>query len=257
MGKIVFVGAGPGDPELITVKGMKALEAAQVVLFDALLSPELLEYCSGHCKFIYVGKRKGKKEFSQDEINRLLVFYAGRYDQVVRLKGGDPNVFGRGHEEAMFVEVHGYKTETIPGVSSAIAAPNAAGIPLTKRGISESFWVITGTLSNGEISGDIKLAAQSTATIVILMGVSHLEEIAGLICRLRSHDEPMAMIQHATFNEEKIVVGTASNITAIARGAEMGSPGVIVIGKVVNERCLYGKLVPSKSTLVARNQTAR
>lgn len=235
MGKVIFVGAGPGDRDLITVKGVKALSAAQVVLYDALLSTELFQYCKTDCKFIYVGKRKGKKEFSQDEINSLLVFYAKRFKSIVRLKGGDPNVFGRGHEEATFVEAHGFETETIPGVSSAIAAPNAAGIPLTKRGVNESFWVITGTLSNGNISGDIKLAAQSSATLVILMGVSHLTEISKLICEFRSANEPVAIIQHATFKEEKIVIGTASTIETISASNEIGTPAVIVVGQVVNE----------------------
>lgn len=235
MGKVIFVGAGPGDCDLITVKGVKALKTAQVVLYDALLSTELFDYCKSDCKFIYVGKRKGKKEFSQDEINKLLVFYARRFNSVVRLKGGDPNVFGRGHEEATFVEEHGFVTETIPGVSSAIAAPNAAGIPLTKRGVNESFWVITGTLSNGEMSGDIKLAAQSTATLIVMMGFSHLSQISKLICHFRSPDEPIAVVQHATFKEEKIVVGTASTIESIAISNGIGTPAVIVIGQVVNE----------------------
>jgi uroporphyrin-III C-methyltransferase len=235
MGKVIFVGAGPGDCDLITVKGVKALKCADVVLYDALLSTELFEYCKTNCKFIYVGKRKAKKEFSQDEINKLLVFYASRYTNVVRLKGGDPNVFGRGHEESTFVEDRGFETETIPGVSSMIAAPNAAGIPLTKRGVNESFWVITGTLSNGEMSGDIRLAAQSTATLVVMMGFSHLRQIANLIAQFRSPDEPIAIVQHATFKEEKIIIGTASTIEAIATSQGIGTPAVIVIGQVVNQ----------------------
>jgi uroporphyrin-III C-methyltransferase len=235
MGKVIFVGAGPGDRDLITVKGVKALRAAQVVLYDALLSTELFDYCKTNCKFIYVGKRKGKKEFSQDEMNKLLVFYATRFKIVVRLKGGDPNVFGRGHEEATFVEAFGFETETIPGVSSAMAAPNAAGIPLTKRGVNESFWVVTGTLSNGEMSADIRLAAQSSATLVIMMGVSHLPEISKLVRQFRSAAEPMAIIQNATFKEEKIVVATASTIESIAASHQIGTPAVIVIGQVVNE----------------------
>jgi uroporphyrin-III C-methyltransferase len=236
MGKVTFVGAGPGDCDLITVKGVKALQSADIVLYDALLSTELFDYCNSRCKFIYVGKRKGKKEFSQDEINWLLVFYAKRFESVIRLKGGDPNVFGRGHEEATFVNENGFETETIPGVSSAIAAPNAAGIPLTKRGVSESFWVITGTLANGEMSSDITLAAQSTATLVILMGVSHLPQISKLISALRSPSEPIALIQHATFKEEKIVIGTAATIESQAACEGIGTPAVIVVGKVVNER---------------------
>jgi uroporphyrin-III C-methyltransferase len=241
MGKVIFVGAGPGDSDLITVKGVRALRTAQVVLYDALLSTDLFAYCKPDCKFIYVGKRRGKKEFTQDEINKLLVFYARRFNSVIRLKGGDPNVFGRGHEEATFIEKQGFVTETIPGVSSAIAAPNAAGIPLTKRGVNESFWVITGTLSNGEMSDDLKLAAQSSATLIVMMGFSHLSKISKLISEFRSPDEPMAIVQHATYLEEKVAMGTASTIEQIAASNGIGTPAVIVIGQVVNESRLIRK----------------
>src|SRR5690349_6782287 len=172
-----IVGAGPGDPELITLKGMKALQSADVILYDALASSKLLEYATPNCKRVFVGKRRGKKEFSQEEINQLIVFYATRYGTVVRLKGGDPNVFGRGHEELEYATRRGVEVIVIPGISSALAAPSSAGIPLTKRGVNESFWVVTGTLSSGELSNDIHLAAQSTATVIILMGLSHLKNI--------------------------------------------------------------------------------
>jgi uroporphyrin-III C-methyltransferase len=235
-GKVTFVGAGPGDPELITVKGLMAIETADVILYDALVSETLLSYASNGCKLVYVGKRKGKKEFSQDEINALIVFYANRCGHVLRLKGGDPYVFGRGHEELVFLKRHGISAEVIPGVSSAIAAPSAAGIPLTKRGVNESFWVITGILSSGEMSNDIQYAAKSSATLVILMGLSHLEKISVLISDLRSADEPMAVIQAATTPDEKIVTGTASTISSLASASRISSPAVIVIGKVVEER---------------------
>jgi uroporphyrin-III C-methyltransferase len=235
-GKVTFVGAGPGDPELITVKGLKALEKADVILYDALVSEILLSYAPRGCKFIYVGKRKGKKEFPQDEINKLLVFYAHRYANVLRLKGGDPYVFGRGHEELVFTTRYGISAEVIPGVSSAIAAPSSAAIPLTKRGVNESFWVITGTLSSGEMSKDIPYAAQSSATLVILMGLSHLKRISSIVYDLRSAAEPMAVIEAATSANEKIVTGTASTIYSAANDAGISSPAVIVIGKVVAER---------------------
>jgi uroporphyrin-III C-methyltransferase len=235
-GSVIFVGAGPGDPELITLKGLKALQRADVVLYDALVSPELLNNTPQGCKHVFVGKRKAKKEFAQDEINSLLVFYARRYKTVIRLKGGDPNVFGRGHEEMVFVEGHGISTELIPGISSSIAAPSSAGIPLTKRGVNESFWVITGTLSSGEISHDIHLAAKSTATLVILMGVSHLSEIARIISNVRSAEEPIAIIQNATCADQKVVTGTVSTIENIVSNANVSSPAVIIIGKVVEER---------------------
>jgi uroporphyrin-III C-methyltransferase len=239
-----IVGAGPGDPELITVKGMKALQTARVILYDALASPVLLEYAPPNCKRVFVGKRKGKKEFSQEEINQLIVFYATRYGTVVRLKGGDPHVFGRGHEELEYATRRGVEVIVIPGISSALAASTAAGIPLTKRGVNESFWVVTGTLSSGELSNDIRLAAQSTATVIILMGMSHLKNIVSLFEKARSLSEPIAIIQNATLPEQKIVSGSMSNIEDLVLENEISSPAVIVIGKVVNEIVAPGSIVP-------------
>jgi len=236
--RVWIVGAGPGDPDLITLKGLKAIKNADVILYDALASAELLAYAKEGCKKIYVGKRKGRKEFFQDEINQLIVFYATRFGCVVRLKGGDPNVFGRGHEEMEYVRMRGISVEVISGISSALAAPAHAGIPLTKRGVNESFWVITGTLSSGEMSNDIVLAAQSTATIIILMGMAHLEKIAALMEQLRSPVEPIAVIQEATTPRCRIVIGTATDIFQRALESSVSSPAVIVIGKVVAENAL-------------------
>jgi len=234
--RVIIMGAGPGDPELITVKGVKALRQADVILYDALVSPELLEHASPACKRVFVGKRKGKKEFSQEEINQLIVFYATRFACVVRLKGGDPFVFGRGHEELAYVTRRGLKAEIIPGISSALAAPASVGIPLTKRGVNESFWVVTGTLSSGALANDLLPAARSSATVVVLMGLSQLTEIAALISQERSADEPMAIIQNATTSTQKCVVATAGTIVAEAARQTIGTPAVIVVGHVVNER---------------------
>ena len=249
--KVWIVGAGPGDPELISVKGLKTIQKADVILYDALVSTGLLDYAPLGGKKVYVGKRKGHKEFSQVEINRLLVFYAIRSECVVRLKGGDPNVFGRGHEEMEYVKRRGISVEVISGISSVLAAPAAAGIPLTKRGVSESFWVITGTLSSGEMSNDILLAAQSTATVVILMGMTHLAKIARLIQQFRSHNEPVALIQHATTPHQKIIVGTAGDIVQRGSESNIASPAVIVIGKVVNESDVTSLLV-TNSRVIAK-----
>ena len=240
---VTIVGAGPGDPDLITLKGLKALKQADVILYDALASPLLLEHARPSCKCVYVGKRKGKKEFSQEEINQLIVFYATRYEFVVRLKGGDPNVFGRAHEELEYATKRGLTVHVVPGISSAISAPNAAGIPLTKRGVNESFWVVTGTLSSGEISNDIYLAAQSSATIIVLMGMSHLRAIASIFQQARSSNEPIAVIQHATLPEQKIVTGTVTDIVQRVEAYEVSSPAVIVIGQVVNERIALQSLI--------------
>ena len=236
MSVATIVGAGPGDPDLITLKGIRAVEEADVILYDALVSPLLLRRASPQCKLVYTGKRKGKKEFAQEEINQLLVFYCQRFDKVVRLKGGDPHIFGRGHEELSYLSKHGIKAEVIPGISSALYAPFSAGIPLTKRGVNESFWVVTGTVSSGQLSGDFHLAAQSTASIVVLMGFSKLEEIAEIVSDIRSASEPMAVIQNASLPGEKIVIGTANTISSLVTEAQLASPAVIMIGKVILER---------------------
>jgi uroporphyrin-III C-methyltransferase len=248
--RLLIVGAGPGDPELITVKGLKAIQQADVILYDALASPELLKFSAKGAKKIYVGKRKGHKGFQQEEINQLVVFYAIRFGCVVRLKGGDPHVFGRGHEEIEHAMRRGIPVEVIPGISSALAAPASAGIPLTKRGINESFWVVTGTLGSGEMSQDLILAAQSSATVIILMGLTHLQKIAELFQELRSPDEPMAIIQEATLPGQKITIGTAADLFQRAKSDEISSPAVIVVGKVVDECEVVNLLVHSNSRVI-------
>jgi uroporphyrin-III C-methyltransferase len=251
---VIFVGAGPGDPELISIKGLKAIQRADVILYDALVSTDLLSYSKPGCKHVYVGKRKGKKEFPQDEINKLIVFYAQRFATVVRLKGGDPYVFGRGHEELEFVSRNKIAAEVVPGISSSIAAPASAGIPLTKRGVNESFWVVTGTLSSGELSNDLEHAARSSATVIILMGISQLERIAELFSNLRSVNEPVAVIQEGTLPTQKVITATAGSIAEAARRENIASPGVIVIGKVVEEREALIQVL-QKNNLTVSNPT--
>src|SRR6188768_341544 len=175
--RVTLVGAGPGDPELITLKGIRAIEAADIVLYDALVSPEILQLIPDTTPSLCVGKRAGMHSYKQEEINELIVEFAYQYGHVVRLKGGDPFVFGRGSEEIEYAEAHGVSAFVVPGVSSALAVPASIKIPVTARGISESFWVITGTTKSGEISGDIALAAQSSATVVILMGLNKIHDI--------------------------------------------------------------------------------
>jgi len=245
-GTLYIVGAGPGDADLISVKGMKLICKADVVLYDALVSPELLLCAPAACKRVYVGKRKGRKEFEQDEINKLLVFYARRYGCVVRLKGGDPYVYGRGHEELAYAVSQGIATEVVPGISSAIAAPSEAGIPLTKRGVNESFWVVTGTLSNGQISNDIQWAARSSATVIVLMGRSHVETIAAIFARERSPLEPAAIIQSATTAESRTLIGTAETLHRLAEENAIGSPAILVFGKVINERIVSDALTQTR-----------
>lgn len=252
---LLIVGAGPGDPELITIKGLNAIRSADVILYDALVSPGLIKYAPTHCKQVFVGKRRGYKEFTQGEINQLLVFYATRYERVVRLKGGDPFVFGRGHEEREYAMNHGVRVEVIPGISSSYAAPSCAGIPLTTRGVNESFWVVTGTVSSGEISEDLHHAAASSATIIVLMGLSHLADIANIISINRGELEPMALIQHATLPTQKVVVGAAKSILQLATDENISSPAIIVIGKVVDLKTVVNSHQEIFEKVYARGRT--
>lgn len=231
--KLTLAGAGPGDPELITAKAIHALGKADVILYDALVNPVLLNYASPKVKKIFVGKRNGKHSLKQDQINNLIVELAFTHGHVVRLKGGDPFVFGRGYEEIEYAQSFSIPTEVIPGISSAVGVPAIAGIPVTHRGLSESFWVITGTTRTGELSRDIKLAAQSTATVVILMGVHKLHQIVGVYKTAGKNDLPVAIIQNGTLKDEKIAVGTIATIEKISKEKHIGSPGLMIIGEVV------------------------
>lgn len=230
--KLTLIGAGPGDPDLITLKGIKALQKAKVVLYDALVHPAILDHCPDDCLKIHVGKRFGKVSCGQDEINKLIVACAEQHGEVVRLKGGDSFIFGRGYEEIEYAGRFGITSEVIPGISSTYAVPALAGIPLTSRGVSESFWVVTGTTKSHELSKDLPWAARSSATVVILMGTHKLEEIIGIYADLDKFDEPVAIIQNGSLPEQKIVTGNIGNIVTQARAADIKSPAVIVIGKV-------------------------
>lgn len=231
--KVTLVGAGPGDPDLLTLKAVKALKKAKAVLYDALVNEAILDYAPKAVK-LYIGKRKGQHSHTQDEINDLLVTYAKKYGKVVRLKGGDPFVFGRGKEETDYLEGFGIKTAIIPGITSAIAVPASIGIPVTQRKMAQSFWVITGTTSARTLSPDIKLAAQSTATVVILMGMSKLPEIMAIYKNCNKQNTPVAVIQNGTKKEARQAIGTISNIEQLVQEKQLASPAIIIIGEVVN-----------------------
>ena len=230
--KFSLVGAGPGDSDLLTIKGAKVLALADVVLYDSLANEEILDFAPNALK-IYVGKRVGCHAYTQDQINELIVANAFEHGHVVRLKGGDPFVFGRGKEEQEFAESFGIPTEIIPGVSSCISVPAAAGIPVTSRGVAESFWVITGTTSSGDLSKDIPLAAKSTATVVILMGLAKLSEIVTIYRNLGKANMPTGIIQNGTSEGQKEVFGTLDTILELVEKEGISSPAVIVIGDVV------------------------
>ena len=231
-GQLTLVGAGPGDPELISVKGIKALNKADVVLYDALVDTELLEHAPSRAKRVFVGKRVGRARYAQDEINRLIVKYALPGNHVVRLKGGDPFVFGRGHEELEYAEAFGIDVKVVPGISSVTAVPALQGIPITKRGVSESYWVITGTTKSGALSKDIALAAQSSATVVILMGTRKLNQIVNIFSSHGRDETPIAIIQNGSTPKEKIALGTVDTIVDIARKKRVDAPAIILIGEV-------------------------
>jgi uroporphyrin-III C-methyltransferase len=231
--KLTLVGAGPGDADLITVKGIQALSTADVVLYDALVNKELLNYVPDSALKIYVGKRNKNHSYTQEQINALIVDSAFSYGHVVRLKGGDSFVFGRGYEEIAYAELFNIDTSVVPGISSSIAVPELQGIPLTNRGTNESFWVVTGTTGNGKLSADLKLAAQSSATVIVLMGLNKLKEIVELYKNNKKEDTAIAIIQNGSLPTEKIVLGTIDTIIDIAANEKIGAPAIIVIGDVV------------------------
>ena len=231
--KLTLVGAGPGDPDLISVKGVKALASADVVLYDALAHPDLLNHAPENAIRIFVGKKVGVCQFKQDDINALIVENAQKYGHVVRLKGGDPFIFGRGHEELIYARFFGLETAIIPGISSSYSVPELHGIPLTRRGLNESFWVVTGTTREHELSTDIAVAAQSSATIVVLMGMTKLKEITEIFINAGKENTPVAIIQNGSLPEEKIAIGKISTIVSIVAEKQISSPAVIVIGEVV------------------------
>lgn len=237
------VGAGPGDVDLITIKAIKVLKTADVVLYDALVNEELLDYVNSNAEQIFVGKRRGCYRYQQEQINELIVARAKSGAHVVRLKGGDSFIFGRGAEEMEFAAKHGIETAMVPGISSSLAVPANQNIPLTKRGSSESFWVITGTTKNHEISSDVQLAAKSNATVVILMGMSKLPQILALFRLQNKNNLPVAIIQNGTRDNEKIGIGTVATIEKIVEEHCLKNPAIIVLGEVVKHRAIMRSLL--------------
>ena len=241
--KITLLGAGPGDPELLTLKGVKALQAADVVLYDALTSEVLLDYAPKQAIKIYVGKRSGEHSYGQDAINQLMIDYAVNYGHVVRLKGGDPFVFGRGYEELDFAAGHSVPVVVIPGISSAVGVPGLQKIPVTHRGLSESFWVITGTTTNGQISEDIYQAARSKATVVILMGLKKITKITEVFTAAGKSKLPVAVIQNGSTEDEKLIVGTVEDIVAKVNEQRIVAPALLIFGEVVSLHPSFEKAI--------------
>ena len=235
MGKVYIVGAGPGDPELLTLKALKVIKKADVILYDRLINPEILLYAKPECELIYVGKEDGKHILEQDKINFLLYEFAKNNNTVVRLKGGDPFVFGRGGEEALFLKEKGIPYEIIPGITSAISVPLYAGVPITHRGVSSSFVVITGHGSKGQFPNIDWNAISKIDTIIFLMGVSNREKIAkNLINAGKSPETPIIFIEKGTTKEQKEIEATLGEV---AKGkVKVYPPAIFLIGDVVNLR---------------------
>ena len=265
-GKVYLVGAGPGDPGLITVKGLRCLETAQVVVYDRLLDPSLLDAAPKSAELIFVGKARGRQALSQEEINQVLVDRAGAGLVVVRLKGGDPFVFGRGGEEALTLARHDIPFEVVPGVTSPVSVAAYAGIPLTHRGISSAFTVVSGSEDPSKPESSLEwetlgtTLASTGGTLVVLMGWAGMEPIADALCRGGMDiNTPVALVQWGTWTKQRTITGSLGNIVARGREAGLEPPIVAVIGEVVSLRdqlrwfdCrpLFGKKV-----LITRSRT--
>jgi uroporphyrinogen III methyltransferase/synthase len=243
-GKVYLVGAGPGDPGLLTVRGLQLLQSAKVIVYDQLVNPVLLEEAPPIAIRIFAGKQAGRHCMAQEEINRILVDHARLGYEVVRLKGGDPFVFGRGGEEAEALADAEIPFEIIPGVSSAVAVPAYAGIPLTHRKFASSFTVVTGHETHKAQSAvDWGKLAAAVETLVILMGLKNLPRIAAeLIEHGLSPETPVAVVRWGTTSEQETVTGTLADI--VDKTAHVKSPVVIVVGKVVNLRGRLDWFVP-------------
>lgn len=225
---VYLVGAGPGDPDLITLKAVKALEKADVVLYDQLANEQILNHAK-NAELIYVGKKAGEHYKSQDEINQILIDRAKTNDMVVRLKGGDPFVFGRGGEEMLALLEEGIPFEVIPGVTSAIGVPTTVGLPVSHRGVATSFTVVTGhedpTKSEKQVKWDFK-----ADTIIILMGVGKLEDNTKELMKHKDPQTPVCVIENGTLPEQRIVTGTLEDI----HQKNINPPALVIIGPVVD-----------------------
>ena len=247
-GKVFLVGAGPGDPDLLTLKGKKCLQEADAILYDQLINWALMNYAPASAELIYVGKRAGKHCANQREIERLLISRAREGQRVVRLKGGDPFVFGRGGEEAEALNRAGIPYEIIPGISSAIAVPAYAGIPLTHRTHASSAVIVTGhNALDGKNTVDWGLLARAVDTLVILMGLRNLKEIMDrLLHGGCDAEKPAAIIESGTLPSQRSITGTVGTIAGLAAKHRIRPPTIIVVGEVVRlaeERSWYEELL--------------
>jgi uroporphyrin-III C-methyltransferase len=231
--ELYVVGAGPGDPELLTMKAYKVLQQADVVLYDNLANKEILAITKPDCELIYVGKQPYGEYTPQETIHALIVEKALSKGLVVRLKGGDPFIFGRGYEEIIYARQHGVKTFYIPGITS-MQASGFEDIPLTHRGVSEGIWIITGTKKDGALSEDLRWATKSNATVVIYMGMKKAEEISRVYVEEGKGEMPVIVIQHASLPHQRSVTGQIKDLTALIESKKLTHPAIIIIGAVVD-----------------------
>ena len=245
LGKVYLVGSGPGDPGLLTVKGKTLLECADVVIYDALVSPPILNLINPQAELIHAGKRRGRHSLKQVETTKLLIQKAQEYAIVVRLKGGDPYVFGRGGEEAQDLIEAGVPVEVVPGITSGVAAPAYAGIPVTHRGHSSSVTFVTGHEATGKYRPEVnwQAIARGSETIVVYMGVHNLPHITAALTEAGlSNETPIALIRWGTRPDQQELVGTLATIVRQVEESGFEAPAIAVIGSVVG---LKGQLEAS------------
>ncbi|GGD32146.1 hypothetical protein GCM10012288_02600 [Malaciobacter pacificus] len=236
MANVYLTGAGPGDIELMTVKALRVVQNADVIIYDRLANSDILKEAKDGVELIFVGKEKGNHRVPQDEINEIIYQCSLKYENVVRLKGGDPFVFGRGGEEALYLRQRGVEFEIIPGVTSAISVPAYAGIPITHRGITPSFRVVTGHRKSSDNIAQINWKSFiEDETIVFLMGLHNIELIVTNLLKVgKDKNYPCAIISNGTTKNQKVITGTLENI--VEKSKEAVSPAIIIVGEVVNLR---------------------
>lgn len=241
-GVVYLVGAGSGDPELLTLKALRVMQRADVVLYDSLVSEDILDMCAVTAEKIFVGKRRSNHALPQEGINELLVKHALANKTVVRLKGGDPFIFGRGGEELQEVVRHGICFESIPGITAASAAANRAGIPLTHRDHAQAVKFVTACKKLGAPNEDYSELLDSTQTVVFYMGLHRLDEMTkGLMAAGRDSETPFAIISHASLPTQQVLIGTLKDIAEQQAIANLPTPALLIMGDVVT---LYGEFMP-------------
>lgn len=236
MSNVYLTGAGPGDIELMTLKAARVIKEADIIIYDRLANPAIMEMAKEGCEMVYVGKQDGRHSVPQDEINEIIYQASQKFENIVRLKGGDPFVFGRGGEEAIYLYDRGVKFEIIPGITSSVSVPAYAGIPVTHRGITTSFRVVTGhETPNKKISQIEWQTFLNDETIVFLMGFHNIGLITNKLMDLgKRKDYPCAVISKGTTPEQKVVTGTLEDIAEKSKG--LPTPAIIVVGEVVKLR---------------------